>query len=144
MNKLILASLLLAVAIIVIIPVAFAEEAMAPLDSCTMKHGLTGSSWTNRGIICPASGTCPLNSTSYTCAICCLADKVYTFTDWIFVAIMLYAVIMLFRGAYNILTSAGVEARVVSGRSYILWALIGLIVALFARALPLALVGLLK
>jgi len=145
MNKFILASLLLAVAIIAVVPVAFAETVPAELNSCVIKHNLTDSTWTSRGIDCPGvNATCALNSTTQTCATCCLVDKVYTFTDWLFVAIVIFVTIKILQGGYEILTSAGDEKKLTAGRSNILWALAGMAIALFARAIPLAVVGLLR
>jgi hypothetical protein len=144
MNKFALALLLLVGAMIVA-PVIFAETVPLDIGSCTMKHALNDSSWRNRGITCPSDGSsCSLDSTSYTCATCCLVDKVYTFTDWIFVAIMLFVTVKIFQGGYYILTSAGDDKKLTLGRQNILWALAGMAVALFARAIPLALVSLLK
>jgi hypothetical protein len=146
MNKSLLASLLIVVAAIVITPIVLAETVPSNLTGCTISasHALNGTSWTNRGITCPASGACALDSTTYTCATCCLVDKVYTFTDWIFVAVMLFVTIKILQGGYYILTSAGDEKKLTSGRQNILWALAGMAVALFARSLPLAVVALLR
>lgn len=145
MNKFLLASLLIVVAAIAVSPIVFAETVPSNLDSCTLKHALNDSTWTDRGITCPANGTtCPLNSTSLTCATCCLVDKVYTFTDWIFVAIMIFVTVKILQGGYYILTSAGDDKKLTSGRQNILWALAGMAIALFARAIPSAIVALLR
>ena len=151
MNKILLASLLLALAFVIFAPAALAETALGDLSSCTLKHDLNNTSWQNRGIRCPAAGVeCMFDSgstpgsTSYTCATCCLVDKVYTFTDWIFVGIMIFVTIKILQGGYYILTSAGDDKKLTLGRQNILWALVGLAIALFARAIPSAVVALLR
>ncbi|MBU0546762.1 hypothetical protein KJ735_01135 [Patescibacteria group bacterium] len=106
---------------------------------------MNDSTWVDRGIICPGiNQTCNLASTTQTCAICCLVDKVYTFTDWLFVAIVIFVTIKILQGGYEILTSAGDAAKLTAGRAHILWALAGMAVALFARVIPQAVVGLLR
>jgi hypothetical protein len=145
MNKILLASLLILVAFVVFSPAVLAETVPSNLDSCTMKHALNDATWQARGINCPAQNSqCSLNSTSYTCATCCLVDKIYTFTDWIFVGIMIFVTIKILQGGYYILTSAGDDKKLTAGRQNILWALVGMAIALFARAIPSALVALLR
>lgn len=114
-----------------------AQAPPAEVTGCTMRHNLTGTAWTSKGFICPAVGSsCPFDSTTFTCAVCCLMDSVYTVTDWIFVGITFVAVVMVLLGAYNMVTAAGNPEKVTAGKNYILWAAIGFIVALMARAIP--------
>lgn len=132
--------LLVSLGILTVLALPALVSAQAPppeVTECTMRHDLTGAAWTAKGFICPDVGdACPFDSTTYTCAVCCLMDSVYTVTDWIFVGITFVAVIMILMGAYNMVTAAGDPEKVNTGRNYILWAAIGFIVALVARAVP--------
>jgi len=69
-------------------------------------------------------------------AICCLMSTINYFVNWIFFLLLAVAVIVGIMGGYSIITSGGDPAKVESGRRMILYAIIGVIVALFARAIP--------
>jgi len=69
-------------------------------------------------------------------AICCFFNTVYNIIDWVFVILMAVAILLGLMGAFHILTSAGAEEKVTTGRNYILYAVLGVIVALVAKAIP--------
>ncbi len=117
-----------------------AETIPTTIEKCTMRHELTGTNWTDRGITCASKSTeClfndPVNPTR-TCGVCCIMDTVYTVTDWIFVFVVTLVVIFILLGAFSILTAAGTPEKVATGRSYIIYACIGMFVALLAKAIP--------
>jgi hypothetical protein len=56
--------------------------------------------------------------------------------DWIFVVLVVLAVVFTILGAFNIIMSQGDPGKVDSGRNYIMFAAIGLIAAFIARAIP--------
>lgn len=66
----------------------------------------------------------------------CLINTINAVIDWIFIVLISVVMIFVAIGAFNILTSAGSPDKVASGRNYILYAAIGLLVALLARAVP--------
>jgi len=68
--------------------------------------------------------------------MCCLVNTIYSITDWIFYILMAFVGIMIVIGAFSIITAAGAPEKVTSGRNYILYAIIGMVVAFFARAIP--------
>ena len=70
------------------------------------------------------------------CGICCLLNTLYGISDWIFVVLIALAVLFVIMGAFQMITAAGSPEKVSSGRQYILYAAIGLAVALLARAIP--------
>lgn len=114
-----------------------AVEPPKEITKCKMRHDLTGTGWSDLGIVCPGkSEECPLDSEKFTCGICCLLDTIYTVTDWLFVGIVLLVVIFVLLGAYNLLTAAGDSNKYNKGRDYILWAAIGMIAALLAKSIP--------
>ena len=66
----------------------------------------------------------------------CLMNTMYSITDWIFVILVGLAGIFVIIGAMTLLMSSGVPEKVTSGRNYILYAAIGLIVGLLSKAVP--------
>ena len=66
----------------------------------------------------------------------CVMNAIYTATNWIFVIIMVLAVIVILFGAFTLLTAAGDPDKVGRGRNYVVYAIVGFAVALLAKALP--------
>jgi len=66
----------------------------------------------------------------------CFLSSTYVITDWIFTILIAFVMILVVIGAFRILTSAGDPEKVRKGRNYILYAAIGLAVALLAKAIP--------
>jgi len=118
--------------------VASAQETIpSEIKQCTMRHALTGTDWTARGFSCVASGSiCTFGDTTKTCGVCCIMDTVYTVTDWIFVFVITLVIIFILLGAFNLLTAAGTPEKIKSGRDYIIFACIGMLVALLAKSIP--------
>jgi len=136
----VLALMTLVVVSVAPVMVLAAETAPSYSTQCTLKHNMSDpTSWGAKGIICPASGACPFENAvgvTNTCGTCCLMDTIYTITDWIFVIIVVIAVIMILLGAFNIITAGGSPDKVTSGRNYILWAAVGVVVAAIAKVVP--------
>lgn len=70
------------------------------------------------------------------CGMCCLLNGVYNATDWIFVILMAVASLMIIFGAVLFTTSSGDPTKTEKARGLILYAAVGIAVALFARAVP--------
>ncbi len=68
--------------------------------------------------------------------MCCLLNTLYNVTDWIFVMLVGLAGIFVILGAMTLIMAAGSPEKVTSGRNYILYAAIGLLVAFLAKAIP--------
>ena len=66
----------------------------------------------------------------------CLMNTMYSITDWIFVILVGLAGIFVIIGAMTLLMAAGSPEKVTSGRNYIMYAAIGLIVGLLSKAIP--------
>ena len=69
-------------------------------------------------------------------AMCCLFSTINYIVNWLFMVIMILVVILILIGAFTLITASGSEEGVAKGRNYIVFALIGVAVALLARALP--------
>jgi len=112
----------------------FALPALAQTpDSCTLKRD-------------PGIGSCPVSGNvnysdafgveNTTGAMCCLFGTINYIIDWLFMIIMILVVILILLGAFTLVTASGSEEGVKKGRNYIVFALVGVAVALLARALP--------
>ena len=118
---------------------ASAETAPTGVTQCTITHDFkTDPNWAGKyGITCPASGLpCTFTDTLNTCGTCCIMNTIYTVTDWLFIGIVILVVIFILLGAYSILTAGGSPEKVNTGRSYIIYAVVGLIIALLAKLIP--------
>lgn len=56
-------------------------------------------------------------------------------TDWLFTILLVVAVIFIILAAYNFVTAAGDPEKVGTARTQVMWALIGIVVALLAKGL---------
>lgn len=101
-------------------------------DYCVLRRDPARVGITN----CGAVGSDCYYSTNELCGICCIASTVLYVTDIIFTAMVIMVVLFVLLGAFNILTAAGNADKVNKGRDYILYAAIGLAVALLAKAVP--------
>ena len=68
--------------------------------------------------------------------MCCLLNTIYSVTDWIFIILVGLAGIFVIMGAVVILTAGGTPEKLTTGRNYILYAAIGLLIAFLAKAIP--------
>ena len=66
----------------------------------------------------------------------CILSSVYTLINWIFSGLMVAVSLFTIWGAYDILTAAGDPEKVKKGRERIMYAMIGLVVALLSKAIP--------
>lgn len=71
-------------------------------------------------------------------AVICMLHMVYYVTDWIFYIIIIGAGIMILYAAFLYLTAQGDPANVSKANKLIVFAVIGIVVALVARAIPAA------
>jgi len=132
--------LLSALAVLVAPLVISAQVEMAEISKCTLTHDF--SAWTK--VKCPASGDCLFTDTTYDCPTCCLLNTLYTVTDWIFAALIAIAGIFIIWGGVLIVMSGGAPEKVTAGRQNIVWAIIAILVALLAKAIPAIVKAMLK
>lgn len=109
-------------------------------------EGLDGCKIRNMNRL-PTSLNCEMttqNNASYClyddgdCGMCCLLNGIYNITDWMFVILMAVSSLMIIWGAVLFTTSQGNTDNVTKARSLILFAAVGIAVALFSRAIPAA------
>jgi len=71
-----------------------------------------------------------------TAVICCGAGPVVdNITNWLFAILIAVAVIFILIAAFHFITAAGDPAKTEKARNYVLYALIGVVVAFVAKAL---------
>lgn len=65
---------------------------------------------------------------------CCLIDRILTIGDYIFVGLLIVAIIVILLAAWQFLTSAGEPDKAKKARSFLLYAVIGIAIAFLAKA----------
>ena len=137
MKKLLPALVLASLLAVLLVPTVVLAQ---PKTQCTLKHDVKGIDplcEATKTVCDPADTTCvdpkvPTNAWG----ACCTLDAVYTATDWVFVVLIAVVAILIIWGAFTIVTAGGAPEKVSSGRNFIVYAWIGLAVALLAKALP--------
>jgi len=129
--------------------------ASAQINCCQLKSTITydgngyTAGWITEGDVTANTG-CGPNAINTACAfpgtttncktsswgMICLLNSVNKIFGIVFVILMALVGIMVIIGAFNIVTAGGSPDKVTAGRNYIMYAVIGLVVALFARAIP--------
>jgi len=102
--------------------------------TCTISRNEVTSIPLPGGNQCPAvNQTANLDSAQ---AICCVFNAIYTVTMWLFWLLIVLAILFVLVGAFYILTAGGNTERVGTGRNFLIFAAIGFVLALGARAIP--------
>lgn len=130
MKKTLLALTVISALMVLTIPLL----SSAQVSGCVMRQsGIQFEGYT----ACPGAGaSCDFNTTDPPCGMCCLVNTVYIVTNWIFVFLMALVILLIIVGAFFILTAGGEAEKVNKGRGWIMWAIVGLIIALIAKATP--------
>ncbi|MDP3093919.1 MAG: hypothetical protein Q8N16_04170 [bacterium] len=125
-------------------PVATLRAADEPVECCRMVKDMkvSGVNYSKNDIVGPgdaASANCPLGNivaNTDNWGVVCFLNMLNIVINWIFIALMILVIILTLSGAFNLMTSAGDVEKVKTGRDRIMYAAIGLVVALIARAIP--------
>ncbi len=116
--------------------------AFAQITECTLGRNITyrDVTWQKGWTICDPDVGCstgaPNPTTTEDWGTICLINSIYNVTDWISFILIAVAAIMIIMGAFTLATAAGAPEKVTAGRNYIIFALVGLIVAMLSRAIP--------
>jgi len=113
--------------------VKFVKKIIIVSLSCVLLFGFSLS-------VFAAVTTLPTNVTSVSAVI----TIINTLANWVFAILLAIAVIMLLLAAFNWLTSGGNEDKVGSARKMLIWALVGIAVALAAKGLVMIVTTLIK
>lgn len=142
MNKIISALIL---SVLIFPMIIFAQEGKVK-ECCTLYKTITIDTVTcNKDTIAAPNATAAGDCTGvggYCAAskdiwgMLCIFSSIYRVTDWVSYLLFAFVGLMIIIGAVTIVTAGGAPDKVSTGRNYIMYAVIGLIVALFARAIP--------
>lgn len=139
-SKKILTGLVIAVLVMGTAMPAWAADPEPPesmAGQCKMRHDFTSSDWKDVGLNCPAKNAiCKFDSADYDCAACCAFNVIYSVSNWVFIGVMSLVLIFICIGVYYLVTAAGNADKVKKGKDFIMWAIVGAIVAALAKALP--------
>jgi multisubunit Na+/H+ antiporter MnhB subunit len=126
MKKVLIGLLIAGVTLGMALP-ALAQEQIP--TSCTIRAetGISG---------CGGAGTSCSFTADDQCSLCCAISSLVYVTNWVFTILVLITVLLVIVGAFYILTSAGDTEKFNKGRDFIMYAAIGLGVALLAKAIP--------
>lgn len=143
MKKILSALVLISFLAVLVVPmVASAQE--PPNECCTLKRAikLDSAECFAGEVAAPtavAAGDCTGGYCTDSAAkwgMFCIMNTLYSVTDWVFVILVAVAGLMVIMGAFTLLMAAGNPEKVTSGRNYILYAAIGLVVGFLAKAIP--------
>ena len=68
--------------------------------------------------------------------VACLLNSIYRAANIFFAVLLVVGIVLGLFAGYTFMTSAGDEKKVERARNYFLYAIVGLVVAFFARAIP--------
>lgn len=75
-------------------------------------------------------------ATEQICGLCCLISTIYYAADWVFTFLVIIVILFVLWGASDILQAAGEPEKMNKGRNRIIYAALGLAIALLAKAVP--------
>jgi len=128
---------LLLLAVVVTPAAALAQEIPAEQAQCVIKFTIDTSATDRMGVNCGNAGdVCLFSDAGADCATCCAMSWVYYVSNIFFVFVIVISVLFILLAAYNFITSAGDATKVSTARSQILYAAIGIFVALLAKFFP--------
>ncbi|MDP2926701.1 MAG: hypothetical protein Q8N65_01000 [bacterium] len=111
-----------------------------PEDCCKIRRNITidGTPCATGTVVGPTGGTCSMgiNCVTEKWGLFCAMNTIYAITDWVFLFLVLIVILLVIFGAFQIMVSSGDAAKVKEGRDKIMYAAIGLLVALISRAVP--------
>lgn len=112
----------------VFIAPALVLGATGPLDYCIIRSPIQAGT-----MACPV-GTCPYSNPR--CGPCCLVSILSGITNWIFIGLIVLATIFIIIGGVLFIISGGDQAKTATARNYIIFAIVGIIIGLLAKAIP--------
>jgi len=142
--------IILIVGFISLITFSFALAQEEPIKCCVLKRDvpkLCAGNTCQTGYCASENGTSS-DCLGLTCSgfyggstpgiwtVICTLSTIYYVTDWIFYISLLISGVMVLAGSFMIATSAGNSQQWQKGKDVILYAMIGLAVALFSKIFP--------
>ena len=133
MKKFLIASILISFLVVPVLSLAQTTTnpvvTTPPEDLCTdVKHDL-------KDYITNCSPGAVGNVEESAKQLCCLLDLMMTVADYLFVILLAVAIVMIVWSGFEFVTAAGSTDKVNAARTKIVWALVGIAVALAAKGL---------
>ena len=125
MKKLLSTVFLISILVITMAPLAVSADD----NGCTMNKTITVGD-----LVCEDGGSYQIDDP--VSGVCCVLNTLFNISDWIFVLLVALAGIFIVLGAMQIVMAGGDSAKVTTGRNYVMYAAIGLLVGFLARAIP--------
>ncbi len=105
--------------------------AVNPVDHCTIQVEAVALYGTTYNI-----GQVVNEALTPNWGLVCALNTLHIVVNWVFLALIALVILIVLLGAYNLMTAAGDTTKVKKGRDLIMYAAIGLLVALLAKAFP--------
>jgi len=135
MNKKILAIVCTLFVSFAVFGFALAAPTTNSLDGCKVNsNNISSMPSTLDTSVITSAGYCMYSNDD--CGMICLLNGVYNATNWIFIILMAISALMIIFGAVLFTTSSGDPTKTEKARGFILYAAVGIAVAVFARAVP--------
>ena len=131
MKKFLIASILISFLVVPVLSLAQTNPIVTtpPEDLCTdVKHNLSDYI-TN----CSPGAVDAVEESAK--QLCCLLDLMMTIADYLFVILLAVAIVMIVWSGFEFVTAAGSTDKVNAARTKIVWALVGIAIALAAKGL---------
>lgn len=87
-------------------------------------------------IDCPKTGTATTSCATPDWGTLCIINAVARITNWVTYIALAVVAVMVIMGALTLTTAAGDPEKVRRGKDYILYGVVGLVVAILSRAIP--------
>ena len=141
MKKILTAVVLGSLLTMIVLPMVASAQFEGPAECCKIHRNIKvgGVSYKKDDIVGAPDGYCPIGNIDVATTewgTVCLVNTITYATDWVFYILTTIVVIMIIAGGFIYLTAAGDPEKAGKGKSFIVYALIGLAIALFARVIP--------
>ncbi|MDI6883115.1 MAG: pilin [Patescibacteria group bacterium] len=117
-----------------------------PKECCILSHDIVigGASCVADQSVAPdATAAADCRATRGYCAVSkdrwglfCVINSIMTITDWVFYILLVISVLMVIIGGFFYMTAAGDPEKAGKGKTIIVFAIIGLVIALLAKTVP--------
>ena len=134
--KKILTTLVLGSLFLGLVTPIFVSAQGAPMEGCTIHRAFEIEGGISGGGEEFLKGDVVNSSVTDNWGMVCVFNTIYTVTDYIFYILVTMMTIMIILGGFYYLTAAGNPEKASKGKSIIVYAIVGFVIALLAKMLP--------
>jgi len=114
----------------------------SPKSNCTLKHDIkVGNTTVAAGVLVGPAGTTGVATSTW--GVYCLVDSVYSVLDWVFWVLIIISMILILMGGIIFASAAGDPEKTSKAKKLIVSGIIGMAIAVFSKAIPSVVVGIL-